>query len=92
MQLIKFISKGKVQGVFYRKTISQIFNKKSIKGYIKNLKDGTVEVVIENNSKVDINEILNILYEGSEKSVVQSVEMFPINEDITLSKMFEVKY
>jgi len=92
MQLIKFISKGNVQGVFYRKYVSKAMNKEGISGYIKNLPDGSVESVVKIDEKADINKILNILYQGSPKSDVKSVEMFPINENINLSNMFEVRY
>jgi len=92
MQLLKFISKGNVQGVFYRKYISKAMNQEGIAGYIKNLPDGSVESVVKIDEKADINKILNILYQGSPKSDVKSVEMFPINENINLSNMFEVRY
>ena len=36
-----------MQGVFYGKSVSQALMKKQFKGYIQNLKDGTVEVVAE---------------------------------------------
>ena len=92
MQLLKCISKGNVQGVYYRKYISNAMNQEKIIGYIKNLPDGSVESIIKLDEKANINKILNILYKGSPKSDVKSVEMFPINENINLSNMFEVRY
>ena len=47
MEWYRFIISGKVQGVFYRKSVSQEMMVKQFKGYIKNLSDGTVEVVAE---------------------------------------------
>ena len=41
MEWYKFIISGKVQGVFYRKFVSQAMMKKQYKGYIQNLNDGT---------------------------------------------------
>ncbi len=37
--------KGKVQGVFYRVTAKKIADSLNIKGWVKNTKDGHVEVV-----------------------------------------------
>ena len=45
MEWYRFIIYGKVQGVFYRKSVSQELMKKQFKGYIQNLDDATVEVV-----------------------------------------------
>ena len=92
MQVLKFISKGKVQGVFYRKYITQAMNKELIKAYIKNLSDGSVECVVKNDSNLDINKILDILYKGSPNSSVESVEMKVENCDINFSSIFEVRY
>jgi acylphosphatase len=47
MQWYKCIVSGKVQGVFYRKSVSQAMMQKQFKGYIQNLSDGTVLVVAE---------------------------------------------
>ena len=47
MEWYRFIIFGKVQGVFYRKSVSQALMKKQFKGYIQNLSDGMVEVVAE---------------------------------------------
>ena len=47
MEWYRFIIFGKVQGVYYRKSVSQALMKKQFKGYIRNLSDGTVEVVAE---------------------------------------------
>jgi len=92
MQILKFISTGKVQGVYYRKHITQAMNKEHIKGYIKNLPDGTAECVIKNDSNLEINKILDILYTGSPKSSVESVQMEVADEEISFSPIFEVRY
>lgn len=55
-QTIKFIIKGKVQGVGFRWSIKTWADKVNIKGYVKNLPDGSVKIVA--NIK-DINNFIN---------------------------------
>lgn len=44
MPTIHLLIKGKVQGVFYRATAKQIANELKLTGWIKNTKEGNVEV------------------------------------------------
>lgn len=43
MKSYKFISIGRVQGVYYRANIQKNASKAGFNGYVKNLNDGTVE-------------------------------------------------
>ncbi len=50
MEIVKnarVIVTGKVQGVFFRDFAKQNANKLSLTGYAKNLKDGTLELVLQ---------------------------------------------
>ena len=86
----KFLVSGKVQGVWYRKFVSERANKKGFKGYVRNLDDGKVEAVsnIENNEK--LNEFIEILKEGSPYSVVENINIYEIPE--VKFNTFEIKY
>ena len=66
MEWYKFIIFGTVQGVFYRKFVSQAMMKKQYKGYIQNLDDSTVEVVAEVFDD-DFDTFMSILKEGSHR-------------------------
>ncbi len=46
MNSYKFIVFGKVQGVWYRKYVVQIAKTLGFVGYVKNLPNGNVEVVV----------------------------------------------
>jgi acylphosphatase len=72
MQLYRFIVSGKVQGVFYRKSVSQNAMRAGYKGSVKNLSDGTVEVYAELIDD-EINGFLELLREGSPASVVHDI-------------------
>ena len=91
MEWYKFIIFGKVQGVFYRKSVSQALMKKQFKGYIQNLSDGTVEVVAEVFDD-DFETFMNILKEGSLLSTVDEVKYEIIDDAVFETDGFEVRY
>ena len=91
MEWYRFIIFGKVQGVFYRKSVSQAMMKKQYKGYMKNLSDGTVEVVAEVFDD-DFDTFMNILKKGSLLSSVEDVKYEIFNEAEFTTDGFEVRY
>jgi acylphosphatase len=91
MEWYKFIIFGKVQGVFYRKSVSQALMKKQFKGYIQNLSDGTVEVVAEVFDD-DFDTFMNILKEGSLLSSVDEVKYEIFDDAVFETDGFEVRY
>ncbi len=92
MGCTKFIVQGKVQKVFYRKYVSQALAKTVYIGYIRNLSDGTVEVVLKTEPNQNISEVLKILNEGSPKSEVTGVDMTLCDEETKFTNSFEVRY
>ncbi len=80
-----------MQGVFYRKSVSQAMMKKQYKGYIQNLSDGTVEVVAEVFDD-DFDTFMNILKKGSLLSFVEEVKYEIFNEAEFTTDGFEIRY
>jgi len=91
MEWYRFIIFGKVQGVFYRKSVSQAIMKKQFKGYIQNLDDGTVEVVAEVFDD-DLEVFMSILKDGSLLSTVEDIKFEIINEADFQTDGFEIRY
>ncbi len=91
MEWYRFIIFGKVQGVYYRKSVSQSLMKKQFKGYIQNLEDGTVEVVAEVFDD-DFNTFMQILKDGSLLSRVDEVKYNIIDDAIFNTDGFEIRY
>ncbi len=89
MKTYRFIVTGKVQGVWYRKSIKEKASREGIKGYVKNLEDGSVEVVA-NLEQEEMENFLKILKEGSPYSRVDNIEIGEIMP--TYFESFEVKY
>jgi len=46
-QRIRLFVTGKVQGVFFRQTLKVMAKKNDVFGWVKNLKDGRVEAILE---------------------------------------------
>ena len=91
MEWYRFIVSGRVQGVFYRKSVSQALMKKQFKGYIQNLPDGSVEVVAEIFDD-DLDTFIEILKEGSLLSSVEDVKYEVIEEAVFHTDGFEIRY
>ena len=90
MEVYKFIVTGKVQGVFYRKFVSQNAMRKQFQGYVKNLSDGTVEAVVSL-WEDDVPVFQKILEEGSPMSHVEHIEMTILEEDDLVYDGFEIR-
>ena len=80
---LKVIFKGNVQGVFFRRHVKDFAEKYNIKGYVKNLHDGCVEMVAvsdKNTLERFLNEILDKPGYGSidsvEKEYIVKAEKF----------------
>lgn len=76
IQSYRFIIKGKVQGVYYRKTIYENATLVNLNGYIKNLPNGNVEALLTAKNKIELKQFKKILKKGSMLSSVKSIEMF----------------
>ena len=89
-QRIRIFVTGKVQGVFFRQTLKITAKKNNIFGWVKNLKDGRVEAVLEGDTE-NINRLIEWAHSGPANARVEDVEI--CNEGFTgeFSK-FDVLY
>jgi acylphosphatase len=92
METYQFIITGLVQGVFYRKTIQQMASLGHIKGYVRNLTDGSVEVVADLYED-QLDEFIMMLKNGSPLSRVDNVsyKIVEMDEDELLYDGFEIR-
>ena len=92
MKAYRFLVSGKVQGVFYRKSIKQMASLGQIQGYIRNLASGDVEVVAYL-WEDQINDMLAILQNGSPMSEVENIsyEEVELDEDEIVYDGFEIR-
>lgn len=90
MEWYRCVIYGNVQGVYYRKSVSQSMMKKQFKGYIHNLEDGTVEVVAEVFDD-ELDAFMKILKEGSLLSSVEDVKYEIIDDAVFNTDGFEIR-
>ena len=91
MESYKIIISGKVQHVYYRKSISQALMRLGIQGYIRNLSDGTVEVVARIYDD-DLDVVLERLKQGSPLSEVSDIKIEVCENDDLIYDGFEIRY
>ncbi len=75
MKRFHLIISGKVQGVFFRDFIRKAAEKYRISGFVRNLQDGTVEVVAEGDDSEKMNLFIRECKRGSLTSFVKNAEI-----------------
>jgi len=87
---IRIIVTGKVQGVFFRQALKVMAKKNDVFGWVKNLKDGRVEAVLEG-AEEKVSRLVEWSHGGPANARVEDVEIH--NEKFTgeFSK-FDVLY
>lgn len=70
----KLIVKGTVQGVFFRNFCKENADKLGLKGFVRNLDDGDVELVIEG-EKDAVEEMIEVCRRGPPHSQIRDVSV-----------------
>ena len=89
-QRVHLLVSGKVQGVFFRQALKVVAKKNNVLGWVRNLKDRRVEVVLEGDNK-SINLVIEWARIGPANSRVDDIEVS--NEEFKNEFLtFEVLY
>lgn len=65
---------GVVQGVFYRAFIKENAERYDVKGFVRNLEDGRVEIFIEGNPD-NVNKMIELAKKGPKHSQIKNIEI-----------------
>ncbi|KEG11301.1 acylphosphatase [Trypanosoma grayi] len=85
-----FVS-GRVQGVFYRNHTRRAAQARGVRGWVRNLPDGRVEVMAEG-SRAAVDDLVKWCHVGSPKSRVDAVDATVVAEgDAYTFATFEVR-
>ncbi len=67
---------GIVQGVFFRAFIKENAERHNVKGFVRNLEDGRVEIFLEGDSN-SVNKMIELCKKGPKHSKIRNVEVRP---------------
>jgi len=73
---VRLYINGTVQGVFFRAFIKENAERYNVKGFVRNLEDGRLEVFLEGNSE-EVNKMVELCKKGPKHSMIRKVEEKP---------------
>jgi acylphosphatase len=73
-QRVHLFVKGKVQGVFFRQALKVMAKKNNVHGWVRNLKDGRVETVLEGED-IDVSLMVEWCHAGPANARVEDIEI-----------------
>ena len=71
---VRLYIEGTVQGVFFRQFIKENAERENVKGFVRNLDDGRVEVFIEGDY-VNVDKMIELCQKGPKHSQIRNVEI-----------------
>jgi len=80
MPTIHLLIKGKVQGVFYRASAKDMAIKLGLKGWVKNTKEGDVEITVQGPDDL-LKEFVDWCYKGPPSAQVTEIEKEELAEE-----------
>ena len=73
---VRLYIKGIVQGIFFRIFVKENAEKNNVKGFVRNLEDGRIEIFLEGITN-DVNKMIEICKKGPKHSQIKNVEIKP---------------
>jgi acylphosphatase len=87
---VRLYINGTVQGVFFREFIKENAERYDIKGFVRNLEDGRVEVFLEGNPE-EVDKMIEICKKGPKHSQIRDVEIKPEKfQDLKVFKVLHI--
>ena len=73
---VRLYISGTVQGVFFRIFVKENAERYNVKGFVRNLEDGRIEVFLEGNTN-DVNKMIELCQKGPRHAQIRNVEIKP---------------
>jgi acylphosphatase len=67
---------GVVQDVFFRGFIKENAERHNVKGFVRNLEDGRVEIFLEGNNE-DVDKVIELCKKGPKHAQIKGIEIRP---------------
>jgi acylphosphatase len=71
---VRLMISGTIQGIFFRMFCKENADKLGLKGYVRNLDDGDVELVLEGNSD-EIEKMIEICKQGPPRARIRKIQI-----------------
>lgn len=71
---IRLYITGTVQGIFYRAFVKENAEKLNLKGFVRNLEDGKVEIFLEGDNE-NVDKMIELCKQGPKHSQIKNVEL-----------------
>lgn len=78
MKTLKIFISGNVQGVYFRQFVKKKAEELQLKGFVRNLDDGRVEIVVEGRDE-KVNEMTEACKKGAPQASVKEVQTQELN-------------
>jgi len=86
---VRIYINGTVQGIFFRGFVKENAERYGIKGFVRNLEDGRIEIFLEGNAD-EVNKMIELCKKGPKHSQIRKVEVK--TEKFQGLKSFKVLY
>jgi acylphosphatase len=73
---IRMYINGVVQDVFFRGYIKENAERHNVKGFVRNLEDGRVEIFLEGNNE-DVDKVIELCKKGPKHAQIKGIEIKP---------------
>lgn len=73
---VRMYINGAVQDIFFRGFIKENAERHNIKGFVRNLEDGRVEIFLEGNNE-DVDKVIELCKKGPKHAQITSIEIKP---------------
>ena len=64
---------GTVQGIFFRGFVKENAERHNVKGFVRNLEDGRIEIFLEGNAD-DVDKVMELCKKGPKHSMIRNIE------------------
>lgn len=71
---IRLYVTGTVQGVFFRAFVKENAERQNVKGFVRNLEDGRIEIFLEGDAN-GVNKMIELCKKGPRHSQIRNVEV-----------------
>lgn len=73
---VRMYINGVVQDVFFRGFIKENAERHNVKGFVRNLEDGRVEIFLEGNNE-DVDKVIELCKKGPKHAQISGIEIRP---------------